>query len=143
MGEAGRLLGLLGLPNDTTMGTRSFGIIEERIAVIIRELCNEIIDENLIAKCKLAFAASPTQDHLDFMLWKQSLTDRTIELTESKKSRINCSYDMVWQQRDRDTSSTPSPAMVPGLEASPETLLDWPSSASAAMNALLGRRSNQ
>jgi hypothetical protein len=31
--EAARLLGLLGLPNDTTMESRSFGIIEERIAV--------------------------------------------------------------------------------------------------------------
>ena len=29
--EAARLLGLLGLPNDTTMETRSFGIIEDRI----------------------------------------------------------------------------------------------------------------
>jgi hypothetical protein len=29
--EAGRLIGLMGLPNDTTMMNRSFGIIEERV----------------------------------------------------------------------------------------------------------------
>jgi hypothetical protein len=96
--EAGRLLGLLGLPNDTTMGTRSFGIIEERIAVIIRELCDEIINENLIEEAKLSMEAS-TQDHLDFNLWKSSLTDKTLLLPESKKPRVDASYDMAWQQK--------------------------------------------
>jgi predicted RNA-binding Zn-ribbon protein involved in translation (DUF1610 family) len=33
--EAGRLLGLLGLPNDTTMMNRSFGITEERLGPFI------------------------------------------------------------------------------------------------------------
>jgi hypothetical protein len=36
--EAGRLLGLCGLPNDTTMKSRSFTMIEERIGLFIREL---------------------------------------------------------------------------------------------------------
>jgi hypothetical protein len=29
--EAGRMLGLMGLPNDNTMMNRSFGIIEDRV----------------------------------------------------------------------------------------------------------------
>jgi hypothetical protein len=45
--EAARLLGLLGLPNGTTMKSRSFTIIEDRIGPIIRELCQETILENL------------------------------------------------------------------------------------------------
>jgi hypothetical protein len=36
--EAGRILGLLGLPNDTTMATRSFGVIEDRVITKIQEL---------------------------------------------------------------------------------------------------------
>jgi hypothetical protein len=47
--EAGRLLGLLGLPtNDTTMESHSFGIVEEKIGPVLRGLCKEIIRENII-----------------------------------------------------------------------------------------------
>jgi hypothetical protein len=66
--EAARLLGLLGLPNDTTMESRSFGIVEERIGPFLRELCNEIIRENLIEEARQSMAASSTQDELDFKL---------------------------------------------------------------------------
>jgi hypothetical protein len=45
--EAARLLGLLGLPNDTTMESRSFTIIEERLGPYIVKLTNAIILENL------------------------------------------------------------------------------------------------
>jgi hypothetical protein len=51
--EAGRLLGLLGLPNDTTMESRSFTIIEERIGPAIRNITNNILHENLINEVKL------------------------------------------------------------------------------------------
>jgi hypothetical protein len=46
--EAERLLGLLGLPNDTTMEGKSFANIEDRIAPTILKVNNEIIHENLI-----------------------------------------------------------------------------------------------
>jgi hypothetical protein len=52
--EAGRLLGFLGLPNDTTMMNRSFGIIEDRMGSYIRKLCNEIICENLEEEARLS-----------------------------------------------------------------------------------------
>jgi hypothetical protein len=45
--EAGRMLGLLGLPNDTTMMNRSFSIIEERVGPFVRKLCKEIWSENI------------------------------------------------------------------------------------------------
>jgi hypothetical protein len=41
--EAARLLGFCGLPNDTTMKSRSFSMIEERVGPSIRLLCEEII----------------------------------------------------------------------------------------------------
>jgi hypothetical protein len=52
--EAARLLGLLGLPNDTTMESRSFAIIEQRIGPIIRSLCDEIVRDNVIEEAQLS-----------------------------------------------------------------------------------------
>lgn len=51
--EAARMLGLLGLPNDTTMAGGSFSIIEKRIGPMICNLSNEILFENLCAEVKL------------------------------------------------------------------------------------------
>jgi hypothetical protein len=48
--EAARLLGLLGLANDTTMETRSFQMIEDRIGPVIRKLSEDILLENLVAE---------------------------------------------------------------------------------------------
>jgi hypothetical protein len=64
--EAGRLLGLLGLPNDTTMETRSFGTIEERIAPHIWQLYQDILAENLEAEVKASNSLEK------FTLWKES-----------------------------------------------------------------------
>ena len=62
--EAGRLLGFLGLPNDTTMMNRSFGIVEERVGPFIGELCKEIITENVEEEARLLM------DNADYNLWK-------------------------------------------------------------------------
>jgi hypothetical protein len=97
--EAGRLLGLLGLPNDTTMVSRSFGIVEERITPFIKELCDEIIHGNIVAEAKLSMEASPTQDHLDYNNWTQSLSDPTMVIPAGKMPKIDASYDMAWQQK--------------------------------------------
>jgi hypothetical protein len=50
--EAARMLGVLGLPNDTTMESRSFTIIEERLVPLLGELLHDILRENLIAEVK-------------------------------------------------------------------------------------------
>ena len=97
--EAGRLLGLLGLPNDTTMESCSFQIIEERIGVVIRDLCDEIIQDNLIEEAKLAMAESERHDDLDFKNWMNSLTDPTINLMTARMPHVDGSYDMAWQQK--------------------------------------------
>jgi hypothetical protein len=67
--EAARLLGLLGLPNDTTMELRSFSIVEERLFPLLKELCDEIIQENLVEEARMSMAANPNQDIFDFDLW--------------------------------------------------------------------------
>jgi hypothetical protein len=97
--EAGRMLGLLGLPNDTTMESRSFGIVEERLGPILRSLCEEIINENLIEEARLSMNASNSHDELDFKLWKDALDDPLAELPKSKMPLIDGSFDMAWQQK--------------------------------------------
>jgi len=66
--EAAKILGLLGLPNDTTMEGRSFHIIEERIGPIIRQLTDEILLENLIEEVRLSI-----DNESDFETWKQAI----------------------------------------------------------------------
>jgi hypothetical protein len=97
--EAARLLGLLGLPNDTTMKSRSFTIIESRIGPIIRQLCDDIIMDNLMEEVKLSMEASETHDEHDYKVWKDSLTDKSIKLSIAKMPKIDGSYDMAWQQK--------------------------------------------
>jgi hypothetical protein len=97
--EAARILGLLGLPNDTTMERRSFGIIEDRISPTIDELNKEILLENLVEEARLSMEASNDHDANDFMLWQQSLTNKNTVLLDAKKPPLMCSFDMGWQQR--------------------------------------------
>jgi len=66
--EAAKMLGLLGLPNDTTMEGRSFHIIEERIGPMIRELADEILLENLIEEVGFSI-----DNQSDFETWKRSI----------------------------------------------------------------------
>jgi hypothetical protein len=67
--EAGRLLGLLGLPNNTTMMNRSFGIIEDRVGPYIRKLCDEIIRDNLEEEARLSM------NEVDYNIWKMWLSN--------------------------------------------------------------------
>jgi hypothetical protein len=92
--EAGRLLGLLGLPNDTTMERRSFGIIEESMSPFIKELTDTILLDNLAEEVRVT-VKQPNQ----YALWKQSI-EGSIELDATNYPRIRVSFDMAWQQRN-------------------------------------------
>jgi hypothetical protein len=91
--EAARLLGLLGLANSTTMKTRSFTIIEERIGPAIRQVTNDILLDNLIGEVTALNSLSPN----DFELWQRSLVDPTFVLDKCKYPSIQVSFDMGWQ----------------------------------------------
>lgn len=97
--EAARLLGLLGLPNDTTMESRSFTIIEERLGPAIRGLCKDILNENLTEEARMCFEESASQDANDFAQWQQALSDPSFKLSIAKYPSISMSFDMGWQQR--------------------------------------------
>jgi hypothetical protein len=92
--EAGRLLGLLGLPNDTTMTNRSFGMIEDRIGPYIREICSEILDENMEEEAKLSM------NEFDFNVWNMWRKNPAMgDLPVDRRPQIEASYDMAWQQK--------------------------------------------
>jgi hypothetical protein len=94
------VLGLLGLPNDTTMETRSFPKIESRLLSKLQKLTKDILTENLIEEAKLSFDVNDNQDENDFQQWKQALSKEVAMVRgKAKYARINCSFDMGWQQR--------------------------------------------
>jgi hypothetical protein len=97
--EAARLLGLIGLPNDTTMKSRSFTIIEDRVGPHLRQLSDDLILENLIEEARLSMELSNSHDENDFRVWKESLTDESIKLSTARMPKIDGSYDMAWQQK--------------------------------------------
>jgi hypothetical protein len=97
--EAAGLLGLLGLPNDTTMESRSFAIIEETISPAIQRLTDAILMETLQEEVRLTMEASSTHDDGDYAVWQQARKG-LIEVNQSKYAKISASFDMAWQQRN-------------------------------------------
>ena len=97
--KAARLLGLLGLPNNTIMESRSFTIIEDRIGPLVREICNEIILQKLTEEAKLIMEALDIHGEHDFKTWKDALVNKNIKLSVAKMPKIEALYDMAWQQK--------------------------------------------
>jgi len=87
--EASKLLGLLGLPNSTTMEKRTFGTLENRIGPVLQELCQETLDENL----DRAVLRSFNNDQAKFDDWKQN------RLPQDEFPRVPSATDMAWQKR--------------------------------------------
>jgi hypothetical protein len=87
--EAVRLLGLLGLPNDTTMKSRSFTLIEDRIGPILRSLCHDMVMDNLIEEVRLTMDGEIRKSEChDFKVWKESLSDKSIKLPIDKMPKL-------------------------------------------------------
>ena len=95
--KAGRLLGLLGLNNATTMGPRSFGIVEEYIGPVIQQHADEIIQQNLVEEVRLHFGDKKDGDgNLYSDLWEQgNLPANNHEMWP----QLIGSRDMAWQGR--------------------------------------------
>jgi hypothetical protein len=97
--ESAHLLGLLGLPNDTTMETRSFATIEDRISPSIQQLTDAILDENLREEVRLTLQALEAYDDNDFYLRGEAMAGR-VQLNTTKRPSLSVSFDMAWQQRN-------------------------------------------
>ena len=108
--EAGRMLGLLGLPNDTTMSTRMFGIIED--APIVLSLYNDILVENLTEEVRLSFGESNANG---FQLWNSALDkSNAIVLEHQNYAKVSASFDMGWQKRGQLHNSPSGHAFLVG-----------------------------
>jgi hypothetical protein len=92
--EAAHTLGLLGLPNDTSMETGTLPKIERRISPKLQKLSEDILLENLTEEAHLSIT-----DPNDFEQWKQALKDDAMVLGKAKYAKIDFSFDMGWRQR--------------------------------------------
>ena len=98
--EAACILGFVGLPNSTTMETRTFQIIEQRIGPVIRQLTHDIMRENLIDEVEQALKKADNFDLNVFNLWKQSIDpDSDVVLAPAMYPTLMVSADFAWQTR--------------------------------------------
>jgi len=94
--EAERLLGLLGLPNSTTMNKRSFGIIQQRLAPVVESLTQKVLLLNLEKEVEMYYNNELDEDGvLLFAKWKSG----DLQNNPDKYPRLITSTDMAWQQR--------------------------------------------
>ena len=92
--EAGRMCGLLGLPNSTTMKSRSFGNIEYQMSPAIQELSNSIITENLKKEVSMVFGDKvDNEGNKLYDLWLENKLER------DQWPVIDGTADMGWQQK--------------------------------------------
>ena len=97
--EAGRALGLCGLPNSTTMQTCNFTSIEQRMAPVIHDVANQCFRKNLEKEVSLVLADK--RDDVGVLLfdrWK----DNT--LPDNLLPKVEFSTDMSWQGRSSGRS---------------------------------------
>ena len=95
--EAGRLLGLLGMKNATTMGPRSFGIVEEYIGPVTQQYTKEIVHNNLVEEVRLSYGNRTDENGLLlFDLWKEEKLDKN---NHDLWPKLTVTHDMGWQGR--------------------------------------------
>jgi len=106
--EAAHLLGLLGLPNSTTMAGRSFHSVEKCVGPVVIELAEETTNNNLVEAVHLNLGGKRNNNGtLLFDVWKQHL------LPKEQWPRLTTSADMGWQGRSTaaGTRWTANPGM--------------------------------
>lgn len=111
--EAERPLGFLGLPNLTTMKSRSFGNIEREIGPGIQQCTESTNLETLQKEASLVFGEATNADGDKLHdLWLEN------KLTEDMWPQTDGSADMGWQQRgsSRKRNSKSGHALIIGLK---------------------------
>mgnify|MGYP000417149400 CR=1 FL=1 len=98
--EAGKLLGLLGLPNSTTFAKRSFGLTERFLGPELLRLADEVVcEKNLTDEVRLVLGDKRDNDNvLLFDLWKEK------KLPQNLWPRVTASGDMGWQGKGSGNS---------------------------------------
>ena len=92
--EAARVLGLCGLPNATTMQSRTFGTIESTIYPVIESITENILFSNLKAEVALVFGDEvDNEGNKLYDLWLEK------KLPRQQWPVICCGGDMGWSQK--------------------------------------------
>ena len=92
--EAARVLGLCGLPNSTTMQSRTFGTIESTTCPVIENITENILIRNLKAEVSLVFGNDINSDGDKlYDLWLEK------KLPSEQWPIISCGGDMGWSQK--------------------------------------------
>jgi len=100
--EAERILGLLGLPNYTTMEKRSFTTIEEITSGPIQELGQEVLFENLSRAVEVHYGGRQHNGVSLFELWKDQIKPNNKDneiLPRHLYPKLTTASDMAWQKR--------------------------------------------
>ena len=93
--EAGRLMGLLGLPHSTFMQKRFFTSIESRISPHIIGLCDEVLASNLNDEVRLFYNNKRNDEGvLMYDLWLRKELQSPADWP-----KLPMSTDMAWQKR--------------------------------------------
>ena len=95
--EASLLLGHLGLPNSTTMSTRSFSIIEAQLHPALRKIMEEVVQTNIEDKVRAQFMLDGKTEE-DFKNWKDQEGDTPTY------AKVKAGTDMGWQGRKQSLS---------------------------------------
>ena len=72
-------------------------MIEERVGHYIREVCKEIIDENVLEEARLSMP------ELDYNIWKSWRDNNNVmigNLPCNRWPQLDASYDVAWQQKE-------------------------------------------
>jgi len=93
--KVGRLLGLSGLKNATTMGPRSFGIAEECIGPVMQQHAEGVMQNHLVEEVHLSHGNRTDDDGtLLFDLWKDGELDKD---NHALWPHLTGTCDMGWQ----------------------------------------------
>lgn len=98
--EAAHVLGLLGLPNSTTMDGSSFGSIEKQVGpTVLQKLADEVVYNNQLDEEVKSFYNGRKHPQLGtplYDMWRERKLDKE---SEELWPRLTVSADMGWQGR--------------------------------------------
>jgi hypothetical protein len=98
--EAARVLGFLNLPNSTTMGSRSFAVIEQEMHAKIVEVAEKLVHRQVFLEVR---AATEGTD-FDYDEWEAAVNDPSREYPLEKYPRLTTPMDGAWNQRSAGRS---------------------------------------
>ena len=93
--EAQRVLGMLDLPNLTSMEKSTFSKIEQEVAPVIVSIAEEAMFDNLVEEIR----NSDHPEEFDIDKWKKAVADGDETYALHQYAKIKGSTDMGWQKR--------------------------------------------